>query len=183
MRPHHRRNRVESSRVVPRTFAFGMVTFNSPMLKCKVSGPAATSQDLTPNQYKEPPLATWIQHSSHTSSNQSKMETNASVATKNTPTVLLKSGVLDASGALTRQWQHGIAAQNDHWLIGHDVVGTALAFNDDRPSALRSMINPGTANPTTNNQTICPPTTAVLRTIEAFTKTLASPTVPSPLPP
>lgn len=59
----------------------------------------------------------------------------------------LNEHISDVFGTLTRQRHHGIAANEDHWLIGHDVVGTALAFPDGRPSALRSMLNPGTANP------------------------------------
>jgi Zn-dependent metalloprotease len=41
---------------------------------------------------------------------------------------------------------HQDSATSD-WLIGEDIVGTELEWPDGRPSALRSMKDPGTANP------------------------------------
>jgi Zn-dependent metalloprotease len=59
----------------------------------------------------------------------------------------LNEHISDVFGTLARQWHHQIPANEDHWLIGHDITGTALAFPDHQPSALRSMLHPGTANP------------------------------------
>ncbi len=59
----------------------------------------------------------------------------------------LNEHISDVFGTLARQWHFGISAVVDHWLIGSTVTGPALTFPDERPSGLRSMLNPGTANP------------------------------------
>jgi Zn-dependent metalloprotease len=59
----------------------------------------------------------------------------------------LNEHISDVFGTLCRQWHSNIPARDDHWLIGHDIIGAALTFDDGRPSALRSMLKPGTAYP------------------------------------